>query len=265
MGAIAQLHADTETATALAGHNNPPDAIDLARPTIAELSKWMEEHPVIEDETTARDAKPLLDRAKVALDEIESERDAKVRPLNTEVAEINANYKALHNTDSKKPGTYDRVVSALKARLAAYLKAEEDKRAAAAEAARLVQEAAEKAARDAEVKEQEALTNAAAGELGVDVAAVTEQADAAFATFETASRFAARAQKDTKVKIGGGFANAASLRTVETLHLDSYNLALKAIGPHDKIKEAILSAAREYRTEHGHLPEGVRATTERVL
>lgn len=264
MGQMAQLHADAEAVHGV-GHNHAPDAIDLALPTITDISKWMEEHPVIEDEATALAAKPLLDRAKVALDEIEKERDGKVRPLNTEVAEINSTYKALHNTEAKKPGTYDRVVGELKSRFAAYLKAEEDKRFAAAEAARLEREAAEKAARDAEAKEQEAIANAAAGELGVDVAAVTQEADAAFTAFETTSRFAARAERDTKVKVGGGFGRAVTLRTVETLHLDSYNLALKAIGPHDKIKEAILSAAREYRTEHGHLPDGVRATQERAL
>lgn len=264
MGRMAELATEVETANGM-GHNNPPDAIALARPTIAELSKWMEEHPVIETEAAALAAKPLLDRVKAALDEIETERDGKVRPLNDEVDEINSNYKSLHNTDKKKPGTYDKIVLEFKVRLAAFLRREEVKREEAAAKARQEQEVAEKLAREAEAKEQEAIANAAAGELGVNVATVTEEADAAFATFETTSRFAARAQKDTKVKLGGGFGNAASLRTVETLHLDSYNLAIKAIGPHEKIKEAILSAAREYRKDHGALPEGVRATEERVL
>ena len=67
------------------------------------------------------------------------------------------------------------------------------------------------------------------------------------------------------MKLGGGFGKAASLRTVETLHLDSYNLAIKAIGPHPKIEEAILAAAREYRKVHGVLPDGVSATQERKL
>ena len=83
--------------------------------------------------------------------------------------------------------------------------------------------------------------------------------------FERQSRFAARAEKDTKVKLGGGFGRTATLREVETLHLENYNRAIKAIGPNDKIREAVLSAAREYRKVHGHLPDGVTATTERKL
>ena len=67
------------------------------------------------------------------------------------------------------------------------------------------------------------------------------------------------------MKIGGGFDKSASLRNVETLHLDSYGKALKAIGPHPRIEEAILSAARDYRKQYGALPDGVTATVERKL
>lgn len=119
-------------------------------------------------------------------------------------------------------------------------------------------------AREAEAKEQEALNNAKQGEI-VDVAAVTQEADEAFAEFERQSRFAARAEASVKTKLGGGFGRSASLRNAETLHLDSYGKALKAIGPHPKIEEAILSAAREYRKTHGRLPDGVTATYDQVL
>lgn len=247
------------------GHNQPPGPIDHAGDVIADINQFLADHPVIETEDQARDAKPFLDRAKSALDEVESERDSKVRPLNETVDAINGKYKALHNTDKKKPGRFDKIVNELKSRVAAFLAAEEDRRAQEAEVARLKQEEAERAAREAERIEQEALQNAAAGELDIDVAEVTKQADVAFQEYELQSRFAARAEKDTKVKIGGGFENAVSLRSVETLHLDSYSLALKAIGRHDKIAEAILSAAREYRKQYGSLPDGVRATFERKL
>lgn len=250
---------------AIVGHNAPPSAIELTEATITALSDWMKDNPVIETEEQAREAKLLCDRAKAGLDEIESERDKIVRPLNEQVAAINAKYKALHNTDPKKPGTFNRIFIELKARVTAFLLKEEQRRIREAEEAAARAAEAERIAREADEKDRLAKENAAAGELDIDVAEVTKEADTAFSEFEKASRFADRAERDTKVKLGGGFGRAASLRTVETLHLDSYNLALKSIGPHPKIEEAILLAAREYRKTHGALPPGVSATQERKL
>jgi hypothetical protein len=247
------------------GSNNPPGPVEHAQTVVDDINAWLADHPVIQTEEDAREAKPYLDRAKAAFDEMEDERDFKVRPLNERVSEINTTYKALHNTDAKKPGRYDRIVIELKARVGAFMVREEEKRRVAAEAARIAQAELERVAREAEAKEQEAIRNAAAGELDIDLATATTEADTAFQEFEKSSRFAARVERDTKVKIGGGFGNSASLRTVETLHLESYGKAIKAIGPHPKIEEAILSAARDYRKTHGALPEGVTATTERKL
>lgn len=249
---------------AVVGSNNPPGPIEHAQSVVDDINSWLADHPIIESEDHAREAKPYLDRAKAAFEEVESERDGKVRPLNEQVKSTNEKYKALHNTDPKKPGRFDKIVIELKARVAAFMLREEEKRRVAAEKARLAQEEAERLAREAEAKEAEALENAKAGEI-VDVAEVTKHADEAFSEFERQSRFAARAERDTKVKVGGGFDKSASLRNVETLHLESYGKALKAIGPHDKIRDAILAAAREYRKEHGALPDGVTATYERKL
>lgn len=250
--------------TAALKSNNPPGPIDYAQSVIDDINSFLSEHPTIENEAHARDAKPFLDRAKAALEDIERERDGLVRPLNEKVSTINGQYKGLHNTDPKKPGTFDKIVIELKARVGAFLIREERKREIAAEEARRIQEEAELIAREAEAKEAEALENAKLGEI-VDVAAVTQQADEAFSEFERQSRFAARAEKDTKVRLGGGFGRTAALREVETLHLENYGRAIKAIGPNDKIREAVLSAAREYRKVNGHLPDGVTATTERKL
>jgi hypothetical protein len=244
--------------------NNPPGPIDYAQSVVDDINVFLTDHPTIQSEEDAREAKPHLDRAKAAFEDVEKERDGLVRPLNEKVSDINAKYKGVHNTDPKKPGAFDRIVIELKARVGAFLIREEEKRLAIAEAARRSQEEAERLAREAEAKEVEALENAKLGEI-VDVAAVTQQADQAFEEFERQSRFTARAEKDTKVKIGGGFGRTATLREVETLHLENYNRAIKAIGPNDKIREAVLSAAREYRKVNGHLPDGVTATIERKL
>ena len=252
-------------ALATVGHNNPPGVIDAGRDTMTALSDWMKEHPVIEIEDDARAAKLLLDRAKGSAAEIESERDRKVRPLNEQIDTINAEYKAVHNKDSKKPGTLDRIVIELKKRLTVFIEAEEVKRQAEAERLRLAAEEAERVAREAEANEREAIENAKSGELGVDVTQVVVEADSRFADFQKADREAARADKATHVKIGGGWGNSVSLRTKETLVLVSYAKAITAIGPNDKIRDAILSAARDYRKEKGHLPEGVSAETTREI
>jgi hypothetical protein len=53
------------------------------------------------------------------------------------------------------------------------------------------------------------------------------------------------------------------MRRTETLVLDDAAAAIAAIGVTDKIKDAILSSARDYRKLHGSLPAGVSAVTER--
>tara|TARA_R110000868_G_scaffold399585_1_gene673434 strand:+ start:9754 stop:10530 length:777 start_codon:yes stop_codon:yes gene_type:complete len=248
------------------GHNNPPEptAIERAKTVIGEISDWMADHPTIETEEHARAAKPYVDRARAALAAVETERDEVVRPLNEQVKDINAKYKAVHNTDKKKPALFDKVLNELLKRVQVFMVAEEDKRKAAAEAARKIQEEAERKAREAEAAEAEALANAKVGEV-VDVAAVTEKADEAFAEYQQQSRFAARAEKDAHLKLAGGAGRTVSLRTKETLVLDDMTKALLYIGRTEKIVEAILSEARAYRNQYGELPDGVSAIQERVL
>jgi hypothetical protein len=247
------------------GGNNPPSPIEMAESIQQVLSDWMKDHPVIQTEDEARAAKPLIDRAKAAMDEIEAERDGKVRPLNDKVAEINAEYKAVHNIDPKKPGTFNKIFNELKARVADYLRREEQKRLIAAAEARRIQKEAEHQAREAEEREHQALHGASLGEVDVDMAAVTKEADAAFEAFERQSRFADRAEKDTRVKIGGGFAASLGLRNSEVLQVDDALKAIVVIGATDRIREAILTEARAYRKANGRLPDGVSATTERKL
>ena len=247
------------------GSNNPPGPIGFASETMTALSAWMADHPVILTEEDARGARLFVDRAKAALDAMETERDAKVRPLNEQVSTINLTYKTLHNSDTKKPGTFDKVFSELKARLAKFLQDEEDKRIEAAKEAKRLADDAEKAAREAEIKEAEALQNAQVGEVGINVAEVTKEADQAFDAFQRASRFAQVAERDTRVKVGGGFGPALGLRTKKVLVLTDPEAALKAIGPTEKIRDAILSSARDYKALRGTLPAGVTEIEERVL
>ena len=267
---VAEIHMEAEAANqenvrAVIGGNNPPEPtpIERAHDAMSVLAAFLDATPVISEGPHLVEAKRLVEHARGAAAELESERIELVRPMNDQVAEINGRYKALHNTDSKKPGTLDKVLTELKSRLTAYGQAEEAKRIAAAEEARRITEEAEAKAREAERIEQEAKQEAVVGVIDTGVAEKIAAADQAFAEFKTASRFAARAEKQSTFRIGDGSSKALGMRTEKTLVLESYSKAIKAIGPNETIKEAILTAARAYRKLHGCLPDGVSENQER--
>lgn len=241
-----------------AGHNNPPDMTVMAGECMDTLSSWMGDHPVIESEEHAREAKRLVDRAELCMKDLEDERDGKVRPLNTQVKEINDHYRPSKTALKTVAGT-------LEERLTAFMVAEENKRVAiAAEAARVADEA-ERAAREAERAEQAAIADANSGVLDVDIKAAVVDADDAFSRFKKAERQAQVAEKETKVRIGGGLLRTTTLRTKETLYVVDAISAINAIGLTVDITEAILKAARTYRKLHEELPPGVKATYERTI
>jgi hypothetical protein len=247
------------------GDNKPPSLFSFATETMLAISDWMKERPQISNEEEAREAKLLLDHAKNCAADLEAERVKLVTPLNDQIDTINTKYKTIHNKDARRPGIFDRVVNELKERLGAFIAKEEERRQRELEVAQRKAQEAENLARRAEATEREAIANSHAGELGVDVSRVVVDADRAFNDFQKAEREAARAERETHVKIGGGFMNAASLRTKETLVVVSYGKAIKAIGKNEKIEAAILSAARDYRKERGSLPDGVEAQFTRAL
>jgi hypothetical protein len=257
-------------ARAIIGGNLPPtSAIELAEPTIEALNQFLRDLPVITNDAEAREAKALLDRTAAALKGIEDERWSKVEPLNAQVREINARYHKWHNSGSK-PGIWDNLLKELRIRLTAFARAEEAKRQAAAEAARRAAAEAERKAREAEAREREAAADAAQGVCDVDIAAATQEADQAFQDFRRADRQAQRAERDTKVRIGGGFRKISSLRDKEILTVTDWRSAIAEMsGDNGKIPQgiadAILTAARVYRRMFEALPSGITATHERSL
>jgi hypothetical protein len=245
--------------------NNPPSPIEFAQSVIDELATFLANHPVIESENDARAAKVHIDRARAAFVDIEAERVKMVTPLNDEVARINAEHKRYHNNDKHKPGLFDKLLMALVARVQSFMLIEEARRKREAEHARLLAEAAEKAAREAEAREKEVHENAAVGEVGLDIQEATTEADVAFSDFQRASRFAAHAEKASKVKIGGGFGRSLSIKDKEVLIVKDWKLAIDKVGLTDNISDAILTAARNYRQEYGELPPGIEITYERKV
>ena len=241
-----------------AGHNRPPEMLTLASEIANNISAWLAEHPVIETEDVAREAKMQLDRGRLALADMETERDGKVRPLNAQVKAINDSYVAPRSLISK-------VVAVVQARLAMFLQAEELKRQRIAEEAQRKAREAEQLAREAEQAEREAQQSAAAGELGVNIAAAVQIADEKFAAYQKAERQAAVAEKDAHVKIGGGIGRAIGLRTVEILFVTNGLEAIKSIGITKDVEEAIIKGARAYRRLHGRLPNGVIVRAEQKV
>lgn len=239
-------------------HNHPPGPVDLARETLADLGAFIAAEPVITDEALARKAKLFRDRAKLALQDMEDARDKDVRPLNEQVATINAGYKSVS-------GPLKKAMDVLVERMSAFARAEEDRRLQEAAEARRAAVAAEQAAREAERLEREALENADAGEVGVDVVGAIAQADTAFAAFSRANREAARVERDSHVRIGGGIGRVATLRTVKTLVVTDAGKAIAALGLTPDIEEAIIKSARLFRKLRSTLPEGVIATHDRKL
>lgn len=245
-------------ALAVVGHNSSTDAQRLALKAVVEINLALMSNPVISTAEAAEVGGKLIKTAKAAMRAMEDERKGRVKPLNDTVAEVNDEYRTPRST-------LERVLGELEARLTVFVRAEERRRAEeAAKAAREAEEA-ERAAREAERVEAEALANAKEGEV-VDVAAVTSQADEAFSRFDRASRLAKKAEKGVPVRLGGSAGSrAVSLRMTETLLVTDPVAVLQAVGMTDGIRDALLSAARDYRRQHQKLPEGIAAHTERKL
>lgn len=240
------------------GGNNPPSPIETTQDVMRELSDFMAETPVVQTVEQAKAATLWVERMRKTLQDLDDARKAEVGPLNQRVNDINETYRAVRNPA-------ENILAEQRRRLTDYTLAEEAKRIA--ELRRLEDERAEaeRIAREAEAREKEAKAGATMGEI-TDLAAVVVEADQSFSRFEKADRAVQRAEAATHVrlpsKLGG---KALSLRTKETLKLDDWVAAINAMGVTEKIQEAVLSAARDYRKRNDKLPAGVSAEFTREI
>lgn len=239
-------------------HNNPPEVLELSRDVAKSISEWMADNPNIPDEKAAREAKTQIDRAKLCIKDMEAERDGKVRPLNEKVASINADYR-------KPRSILNDLLAEMLGRVQDFVQQEERRRAAIAEEAARKAREAEEAALEAERLEKERLDDAANGEVGVDIASVIEKADDAFDTYQKAEREAIMANRDARVRLGGGFGRALSMREKEILDVVDAIAALTEMGATENIKQAILTSARAFRKIHNRLPNGISSIIKKEL
>lgn len=243
------------------GANNPPGPIDSAKDATAELSAFLQDHPVIQSPADAKAGGAWVERTRIALAEMEDERKVRVEPLNTQLGAINTLYRRV-----REP--LEKTLKELRRRLTDYATAVEAARIAEANRLREEAEAKERAAREAEADEKAAMAGADVGEC-TDVGGTTVAADAAFTDFQKADRAAAIAARNVPVRIGSMMGNKSlSMRTVRKLIVSDAVQAAKAViamGLTDKIKTAILQSAKDFEDVHGELPAGVVETFERSM
>jgi hypothetical protein len=84
---------DTAPAAAPIGHNT---LIAFAQNTFTLLGQWLSDHPVIEGEDDAREAKTWKDRADNVLRSLDDEREGLTEPLAIQIKAINAGYAPYH-------------------------------------------------------------------------------------------------------------------------------------------------------------------------
>jgi hypothetical protein len=248
---------------AMQGHNLPPSPIDYAREAMSDLANFLTETPVIQTPEQAKQGALFVERSRKTLQDLDDARKSEVSPLNERVKGINEQYRSVS-------GPMDNVLSELRRRLTDYTAREEARRIHAAELARQAAADAEMEARRAEEAEREAKQNATLGEI-VNVAAAINEATQTFSDYARADRAAQLAESQTHVRLSSQLGGKAlSLRTTETLVLiDAFAAAQSILGSSiplsDKLRDALLSAAKEFRKSYGMLPGGVKSETKRSI
>jgi hypothetical protein len=248
---------------AMQGHNLPPSPIDYAREAMSDLANFLTETPVIQTPEQAKQGALFVERSRKTLQDLDDARKNEVSPLNERVKGINEQYRSVRDP-------MDNVLSELRRRLTDYTAREEARRIHAAELARQAAADAEMEARRAEEAEREAKQNATLGEI-VNVAAAINEATQTFSDYARADRAAQLAESQTHVRLSSQLGGKAlSLRTTETLVLiDAFAAAQSILGSSiplsDKLRDALLSAAKEFRKSYGMLPDGVKSETKRSI
>lgn len=243
---------------AVIGHNQPPGPLASAKEAMAELGAWLREHPVIESPAEAKDGGAYIERTRIAIAELETERTAKVAPLNKELTAINGEFRAV-----REP--LEKTLKELRRRLTDYANAVEAARIAELQRMENERLEAERIARAAEAREQDAIAAADVGECS-DVALAIDEADTAFKGFEKAARAEAVAARNVPLRLGSVMGNRSlSMRTVAIINVTDPTAAIKALGLTDNLKDALRKDALAYEKEFGELPPGITRTYERRM
>lgn len=248
------------------GHNKPPSVVESAKDALKELSAWLTEHPVILSAEKAKEAGDWIERTRLSLQEARAARDAETSPLNAALKRIREAYNCVREkSGSNRGGALQVAYDELRRRVTAYADAVEAARMAEAARLRAEAQAKEETARQAEMFEQDAIAAVEVGECA-DVGTAIQDADKAFADYGKADRVAARAERAVPLHIAsmmGG--KALAMRTVRVLVVNDAVAAVKAMPNNDRIRLAIVQAAKEFEDHMGCLPDGVAESFERSI
>jgi len=238
-------------------HNRPTPA-ELAADVMERIGSFLQNNPVIETTEQAGAAAKLAALSKKHLDDLEDERKERGRPHREQLQAIQSEY-----AEPLRSATA--VLGMLKERLTVFAKAEEARRRA--EADRLAREAyeAEERLRRAAEALADASDDAAHGEVGVDLVAATAAEGVALRDAAKAARVAARAERDTGVRMATGVGRAASLRSREILSITDPVAAVTELGLTPDIEEAVRKSAAAFKKLRGRLPNGVTSHIERSI
>ena len=232
-------------------HNIPPSQIEFAGETAGFLSDWLKEHPVVETEEDAREAKLHEDRAFLCKKDAEDEQKREKLPYREKIKEIDNKYGPVLEQLTK-------LLTILKERSRDYLKRQEAERQRRIAEARKKAEEAEQAAREAEEREREAIDDARVGAES-DIGAVIKNADEKFKQFQQAERALAYVEAE-KVRLpsdlGRRTTTLGTLRQRELIVTDPMK-ALSIMGWSERLLEALGTDARLYKRKHGRFPDGV--------
>lgn len=230
--------ADEPNPRAVMGGNNPPEPTTFEtikthmEDLLVEAHNWADGTEVT-TQAQADEAGRLISDLEQAARAAEAQRVAEKKPLDDQVAEIQARYNAyIADRKNKVPGKVWKAVDALKATVKPYLDKLEAERLAKAEEAR---QAAQKAAEEA----AESARAAQASDLGAQEAAEAKIAEA------RAMESAARSLETSRVQLHGG-ERAKGLRTTWTPVLADPGAALRhyiAQRP-DDVKAVLLGWAK---------------------
>ena len=246
------------------GHNGGPP-MEIAAPAREALVLWMGAHPVVTCQEEANAAGALIDRARRTLADLEADRDAAVRPLNERVKAINASFREPREI-------LERLMAEVDGRAKAWMRAEEERREKAAAEARAKAAEAERIAREALEREEEARADAGVGDCDAPVAEAIAETDARIAEAARLKRDAARAERESPVRMSGGIGRAMGLREKRSLRIVSLGVLLRDLQMTEEVREEFLAGALRllkkqiaaYRTLNGRLPEGVSESVERI-
>lgn len=247
------------------GHNKPPrDALVAADQALKAAEALISKIPQAKSQEQADEIAAGIRAVQHAEDQLEADRDARVRPLNARVKAINDEY-------ATPKSAFTIIIAKLKTITRMWLITLDEKRKAEAEKLRKEAEEAQRRAEEAQAEAAREAERAEDGDVTEGPLRPVEAArDAQQATLEArkAEARAAAVEKASVTAGGGGAGRAVGLRWKEVVSIKTKQDAIKVvtnIGLEDpKLIEALIMAARRYEKKYKRWPVGISVEKERV-